>query len=62
MVKSGSIRCGDVTHVWGGHEARNAYIFLFGKHQGHRRLESLKLKWESNINMDLYEIGHEAVN
>jgi hypothetical protein len=36
-------------HAWG----RRAYGVLVGKHEGKRKLERLRLRWEDNIKVDV---------
>ena len=47
------LKAGHVARMEGG---RSAFNILTGKPTGKRPLESLRLRWEDNIKMDLKEI------
>jgi hypothetical protein len=43
-------------------EKRNAYRILVGKPEGKRPLARPRCRWESNIKMDLREIGWDGMD
>jgi hypothetical protein len=55
MIKSKRMRsAGNVAHMG---ENKNAYRILVGKPEGKRPLRRPRLRWQSDIRMDLREIG-----